>query len=129
MPTAWNAPTTPREEATKLSNGRQILIGNTLPNHCVHETIQPFQRVTLYIAVVQAEAKLIDIPAKVLRASMVVDAIEPASQNGVEGAIVRRRRVPLELPSAALASASLAEPVKDEPRRLLSNPDLFRQLD
>ncbi len=112
----------------RLSSARQILVGDPLPNDCVHETVKLLQRVTLHLAVIQAEGELIHVTGHMLRARTMVDAIHPALQDGVEAPrVVWAHRGALDLPPA-LASTSLAEPVKDEPRRFLGNANLFRQL-
>lgn len=72
------------EDALRLLSGCQILVGDPLPNYCVHKTIQSLQRVTLHVAVVQPEGELIHVPRHVFRAGPMVDTIEPAPQDRAE---------------------------------------------
>ena len=60
----------------------QPLVRETFSARVVDETIQPLEGVPLYIAIVQAEGELIDVALQVLRAGVMVDAMQPALQDG-----------------------------------------------
>ena len=62
------AHTTLRQEGMRLSSARKILVGDPLPNYCVHETVKLLQRVTLHVAVIQPEGELIHVTGHMLRA-------------------------------------------------------------
>lgn len=52
---------------------RQCLVREALANGSAHKAIEPIQRVSLAVAVVQSERELVNVPAKVLSAGVVVD--------------------------------------------------------
>jgi hypothetical protein len=59
----------------------QRLICQTLPSDACNEAIEPSQCVVLDISFVQSEGKFIDVAAKMLWASMVIDADQTALEN------------------------------------------------
>lgn len=62
------------QEWRATSSLRQRLVREALANGSAHKAIEPIQRVPLAVTIVQPERELVDIPAKVLAAGVVVDA-------------------------------------------------------
>jgi hypothetical protein len=63
----------------------QSFVGQPLPRDAINETAKPFQRVMHDVALVQPERKFIDVPAKVLRAGVMVDANQAALEDRENG--------------------------------------------
>ena len=61
---------------------RQFLIGDPVASRCLREAIKPCQRVPPHVAVVKAEGELINVPAQVLLARMVIYAVQTSLQDG-----------------------------------------------
>jgi hypothetical protein len=59
----------------------QFLIGDALTSHGRREAVQPRQGMILDVALVQPEGKLINVPAKMLWAGVMVDADQAALEN------------------------------------------------
>jgi hypothetical protein len=70
-----------RAQPLRLFSCRQILVGNALSRRRVYQSIQPLERVLLDVSRVQAERELIDIARHVLRARVVIRAVQPALEN------------------------------------------------
>jgi hypothetical protein len=63
------------------SSLRQPLVGQALVRSRFNEAIKAVQRVALHVAVIQSERKLVNVPAKMLRAYLMIDPSKPALQN------------------------------------------------
>src|SRR2546425_7234146 len=53
----------------------QSLVGQPLAGSAINEAVQPVDSMPLYIALIEPESELINVPAKVLRADMVEGAV------------------------------------------------------
>ena len=80
----------------------QPRVGQTLSVNGFDEAVETVQRVNLHIAFVQAKGEFVNVAMQVLRAGMVIDAVHP--------------------------TASLTQPMKHEPCRLLLYADFFGDL-
>src|SRR5580704_3799681 len=69
------APLTP--SVTGALSLDQCLICQALPRNACHEAIKPSQCMVLNITFVQSEGKFVNVAAKMLGASMMIDAISP----------------------------------------------------
>jgi hypothetical protein len=59
-----------------------LRISDSLASYAVHERCQPLKAMPLDVALVQAKGKLVNVPAKMFLAGVMVDAMQPALQDG-----------------------------------------------
>src|SRR5947209_3689278 len=59
----------------------QRLVSQALARNTVNEAVEPLQRVTGHVAVVEPERELVNVAAKMLRAGVVVDADQAALED------------------------------------------------
>jgi hypothetical protein len=59
----------------------ESLVRQSLANDAINKRVQPLQRVTRDVTSVQTPREFVNVPAKVLLAGMVIDAVKPAFQN------------------------------------------------
>src|SRR5579864_4726941 len=69
----------------------QILVGEPLPRNACHEAVQPLKGVPLHVALIEPERELVYIAMQVLVAGVVIDAVQPALQNGPDALDAVRR--------------------------------------
>lgn len=94
-----------------LSNLRnQSFVGEALAHDGIDETSKPVQRVPLDVAFVQPPRKLLDVAVKMFRAGVVVDAVQPALQDGPHALNrVGGHQTPSVLPGAVVHRLMLVE--------------------
>jgi hypothetical protein len=74
-------PSHPKSSAALVSSLYQRLIGKALAGGSADKAFKPRESVILYVPLVQSEGKFIDVAAKMLRTSMVIDADQTALEN------------------------------------------------
>jgi hypothetical protein len=74
-------PSRPISWVALVSSLNQRLIGKALASDSSDKAFKPRESVMLYVPLVQAEGKLVNIPAKMFRAGMVIDAGQAALEN------------------------------------------------
>jgi hypothetical protein len=87
----------------RLDSSDQIPVGQPPAGCAVNEAFQPSQRMTLHVAFVESERELVDVPTEVLRADMMIGAIDAALQDSPNAFdAVCRDTIPDELSGAVV---------------------------
>src|SRR5688572_22462837 len=59
----------------------QVFVSQSLSSNGINKTVQPFQRVALHVARVQSKGKFVNVATQMLRAHLVVHAVNTALEH------------------------------------------------
>lgn len=76
----------------RLDSSDQILVGKPPAGRAIDEAVQPQQGVPRDVSIIESERELVNVPTKVLRADMMIGAINAALQDSPNAFDAIRRR-------------------------------------